>query len=170
MNEELIKQLKEKVKGLSREDRMMVLMAHLLIFTLTRKTRNVSLLRFETHNDSDIDVNGTSKQGVIYETFEKLLRVFGTPMGASDDGKVDVEWNIMFNDGVVATIYNWKNGPASMGSNGINPVDNKTWHIGGKTISAVYDVEEILKSFLIFEIFPKFLTSPKVTLVEFSVK
>jgi hypothetical protein len=26
MNEELIKQLKEKVKGLSREDRMMVLM------------------------------------------------------------------------------------------------------------------------------------------------
>ena len=30
-------------------------------------------------------------------------------MGASDDNKVDVEWNIMFNDGVVATIYNWKN-------------------------------------------------------------
>ena len=83
----------------------------------------------------------------ISETFENLLRVFGTPMGTSDDGKVDVEWNVMFNDGVVATIYNWKNGPASMGENGTNPVDIETWHIGGKTISAVYDVEEILKSF-----------------------
>ena len=29
-------------------------------------------------------------------------------MGTSDDGKVDVEWNVMFNDGVVATIYSWK--------------------------------------------------------------
>ncbi len=105
-----------------------------------------TLLRYKTHNDINIDVNGTSYQGGISETFENLLKVFGTPMGASDDGKVDVEWNIMFNDGVVATIYNWKNGPASMGSNGINPVDNKTWHIGGKTISAVYDIEEILKN------------------------
>ena len=61
------------------------------------------------------------------------------------NGKVDVEWNIMFNDGVVATIYNWKNGPASMGTNGTNPVDIKTWHIGGKTISAVYDIEEMLQ-------------------------
>ena len=107
---------------------------------------NVSTLRYETHNDSDIDVNGTSYQGEISETFENLLKVFGTPMGASDDNKVDVEWNIMFNDGVVATIYNWKNGPASMGENGTNPVDIETWHIGGKTISAVYDIEEILEN------------------------
>ena len=107
---------------------------------------NVSTLRFETHNNSEIDVNGTSHQGEISETFENLLKVFGTPMGASDDNKVDVEWNIMFNDGVVATIYNWKNGPVSMGENGTNPVDIETWHIGGKTISAVYDVEEILEN------------------------
>ena len=105
----------------------------------------MTLLRFKTHNDSNIDVNRTSHQGEISETFENLLKVFGTPMGASDDNKVDVEWNIMFNDGVVATIYNWKNGPASMGANGTNPVDNEIWHIGRKTISAVYDIEEILQ-------------------------
>ena len=52
---------------------------------------NVSTLRYETHNDSDIDVNGTSYQGEISETFENLLKVFGTPMGASDDNKVDVD-------------------------------------------------------------------------------
>ena len=51
---------------------------------------NVSTLRYETHNDSDIDVNGTSYQGEISKTFENLLKVFGTPMGASDDNKVCV--------------------------------------------------------------------------------
>ena len=64
-----------------------------------------TILRYKTHNDINIDVNGTSQQGAIFETFENLLKVFGTPMGASDDGKVDVEWNIMFNDGVVAVQY-----------------------------------------------------------------
>ena len=102
-------------------------------------------IRYETHNDSDIDVNGTSYQGEISETFENLLKVFGTPMGASADNKVDVEWNVMFNDGVVATIYNWKNGPASMGEKGTNPVDIETWHIGGKSDCAIHDVEEILE-------------------------
>jgi hypothetical protein len=104
-----------------------------------------STLRYETHNDIDIDTNGTSFQGEISTTFENLLKIFGTPMGASDDNKVDVEWNIMFNDGVVATIYNWKNGPVSMGEKGTNPVDIKTWHIGGKTISAVWDTEQLLE-------------------------
>jgi hypothetical protein len=104
-----------------------------------------STLRYETHNDIDIDTNGTSHQGEISETFENLLKVFGTPMGASADNKVDVEWNIMFNDGVVATIYNWKNGVAYLGSTGINPVDITNWHIGGKTISAVWDTEQILE-------------------------
>jgi hypothetical protein len=33
-----------------------------------------------------------------------------------------------------------------MGEHGTNPVDITTWHIGGKTISAVYDIEEILKN------------------------
>jgi hypothetical protein len=106
----------------------------------------MTTLRFKTHTDSEIDVNGTSHQGAISETFENLLKVFGTPMDVSDSGKVDVEWDIVFNDGVVATIYNWKNGPTSMGANGTNPIDNKTWHIGGKTISAVYDIEEILQN------------------------
>ena len=106
----------------------------------------MNTLRFKTHNDSKIDINGTHHVGSISETFENLLKVFGTPMGASDDGKVDVEWNIMFNDGIVATIYNWKNGPASLGLNGINPVDLIDWHIGGKTISAVYDIEAVLEN------------------------
>ena len=90
-----------------------------------------TLLRFKTHNDSDIDVNGTSHQGEISETFENLLKVFGTPMGASDDGKVDVEWNIKFNDGVVATIYNWKNGPNYCGETGLHHNQIFEWHVGG---------------------------------------
>jgi hypothetical protein len=38
MNEELIKQLKEQVKGLSREDRMMVLMGALANFQFNKET------------------------------------------------------------------------------------------------------------------------------------
>jgi len=105
----------------------------------------ISTLRYKTHNDTKINVNGTSHQGEISTSFETLLKLFGTPMSAVDN-KSDVEWSIMFNDGVVATIYNWKNGPASMGVNGINPVDITTWNVGGKTISAVYDIEEIIKN------------------------
>ena len=104
-------------------------------------------MNFKTHNDKEINVNGTSFKGEIFVTFEKLLKVFGTPLGASSDNKVDVEWNIEFGNGVIATIYNWKNGPASMGEDGTNPVDITTWHIGGKTKSAVWGIEEILESF-----------------------
>tara|TARA_A100001037_G_scaffold244817_1_gene225914 strand:+ start:75798 stop:76115 length:318 start_codon:yes stop_codon:yes gene_type:complete len=103
-------------------------------------------MNFKTHNDKEINVNGTSFKGEIFVTFEKLLKVFGTPIGASSDGKVDVEWNIEFGNGVIATIYNWKNGPASMGEDGTNPVDITTWHIGGKNQHSVWEVEEYLKS------------------------
>jgi hypothetical protein len=105
----------------------------------------ISTLKYKTHNDTKINVNGTSHQGEISESFETLLKLFGTPMSAVDN-KSDVEWSIMFNDGVVSTIYNWKNGPAFCGNDGINPVNITEWNIGGKTISAVYDIEEIIKN------------------------
>ena len=85
-------------------------------------------MNFKTHNDTDIDTNGTSYQGAIRESFEKLLEVFGAPLGASVDNKVDVEWEIEFGNGIVATIYNWKNGPASMGEDGTNPVRKQRKH------------------------------------------
>jgi hypothetical protein len=103
-------------------------------------------MNFKTHNDTDIDTNGTSYQGAIHESFEKLLEVFGAPLGASGDNKVDVEWEIEFGNGIVATIYNWKNGPASLGENGTNPVEITDWHIGGKNQHSMWEVEEYLKS------------------------
>ena len=103
-------------------------------------------MNFKTHNYKEINVNGTSFQGEITATFEKLLKVFGTPLGASSDNKVDVEWNLEVGD-VIATIYNWKNGVAHMGSDGTNPVDITRWHIGGKSKGAVWTIEEILESF-----------------------
>lgn len=103
-------------------------------------------MNFKTHNDSDIDVNGTSFQGKVFESFEKLLKVFGSPLGASADNKVDVEWEVEMNDGTVATIYNWKDGNAYCGEDGTDPVDIVDWHVGGKSKSAAWGIEEILKS------------------------
>jgi hypothetical protein len=103
-------------------------------------------MNFKTHNDSDIDVNGTAYQGAIRESFEKLLEVFGTPLGASSDNKVDVEWEIEFGNGIVATIYNWKDGNAYCGKDGLDPVEITDWHIGGKNQHSVWEVEEYLKS------------------------
>ena len=104
-----------------------------------------TLLRYKTHNDINIDINGTSQQGAIYETFEKLLRfsellwVLRMMVRLTQNG-------ILCLMTVLLQLYTIGKTDASMGSNGINPVDNKTWHIGGKTISAVYDIEEILKN------------------------
>ena len=99
---------------------------------------------FKTHNDTEINVNGTSYQGAIRESFEKLLEVFGAPLGASADNKVDAEWEVELDDGTVATIYNYKDGNAYCGEDGTDPVDIVNWHIGGKSKSVVWGIEEIL--------------------------
>jgi hypothetical protein len=66
-------------------------------------------------------------------TYKRLVKCFGKPLGPSADGKVDVEWAILFEDGTFATIHNYKTGPEYLGKNGI-PVDQITeWSIGGYT-------------------------------------
>jgi hypothetical protein len=103
-------------------------------------------MNFQTHNETDIPTAGTYFQGQITETFEKLLEVFGTPLGASADNKVDVEWAVETDDGTIATIYNYKDGNAYCGEDGLDPVDIVNWHVGGKSKSAAWEIEEILKS------------------------
>lgn len=76
-----------------------------------------------------VDVNMTSLCGYVETSYDRIVEVFGEPtyLGSGDD-KVDFEWNIKFDDGVVATIYNWKDydgGYFAMSSESYN------WHIGG---------------------------------------
>jgi hypothetical protein len=52
------------------------------------------------------EAGGTCLQGYIVTTYKDLVSVFGEPTFEEGD-KVTAEWNVKI-DGVVCTIYDWK--------------------------------------------------------------
>lgn len=96
-------------------------------------------MNFKTHNDKDIDCGGTGFVGRLNLKYSDIKKVFGQPHG-SDGYKSDAEWEIEFEDGVVATIYNWKDGKNYKGSKGIPKTKITDWHIGGRDERAVRNV------------------------------
>jgi hypothetical protein len=58
-----------------------------------------------------------------------LTEVFGSPDGPSGDGKATMQWAMKFDDGILATIYDYK---------------GKRWSIGGFSPYAVHRVVEAL--------------------------
>jgi len=87
-------------------------------------------------NDDNTSVNGTSHQGYLTTTYDALVARLGNPMKGSDDHKTTAEWCLEFEEGTVATIYDWK-----LSSTPKNLYD---WHIGGKSYGALDKVEEAL--------------------------
>ena len=100
---------------------------------------------YKTHNDKkNIKTCGTSYQGEVYTSYKKLFKLFGEP--TSGDGyKVDAEWNVEFDDGKVATIYNWKDGKNYNGAEGMETENITDWHIGGFEKDVVDRIEIIVK-------------------------
>jgi hypothetical protein len=80
-------------------------------------------------------INGTHRQGEVNESYARLVEVFGPP-GPGDGYKQDAQW-IIEQDGVVATIYNYKDGPNYCGESGDPVHEIRDWHIGGHTSAAV---------------------------------
>lgn len=80
--------------------------------------------------------SGTSLRGYVTTTYQTLVERLGAPRGGSADGKSTVEWIMVFEDGTVATIYDWKTNST--------PKDTYDWHIGGKGIGVLDKVEEAL--------------------------
>ena len=58
----------------------------------------------------------------VIEDYTILVKTFGEPNAEGDGYKVDAEWNLLTPDGI-ATIYNYKDGPSYMGSDG-TPVED----------------------------------------------
>lgn len=87
-------------------------------------------MKYITHNDTNIGVDGTSYQGNVAASYGLLCILFGQPFGG-DEEKVDAEWVIEFEDGTIATIYNWKNGLNYLGVSGQPTTQISAWHIGG---------------------------------------
>jgi hypothetical protein len=82
------------------------------------------------------NVSGTSLQGYVTTTYDRLVEVFGEPHFEGDGYKVDAEWVLETPVGT-ATIYNYKDGPNYLGTEG-TPVRQITdWHVGGRTDEVV---------------------------------
>jgi len=79
-------------------------------------------------------------QGRIDVEYAKLVKVFGEPISKVDEYKSDAEWHILFEDGILATIYNYKDGKNYLGDKGMLVKDITEWHIGGKTHKSVINV------------------------------
>lgn len=95
------------------------------------------------------DINMTSLQGRISTSYEVLRGCFGLPGDQFDDCKSDAGWTITFADGVVATIYNWKDGHAYCGYDGLDVEDITDWHIGGHCNTGVESrVKEVIGAYL----------------------
>jgi hypothetical protein len=59
--------------------------------------------------DAEGTINGSSFKGYIIATYSQLLEVLGEPTYSeqSEDGKVQVEWVVEFEDNIF-TVYDWK--------------------------------------------------------------
>ena len=99
-------------------------------------------MKFITHNDEQVNTNGTHLQGYISTSYSKLCGLLGESQ-SWDGYKTDWEWNIEFEDGTVATIYNWKNGP-NYGASEVTPDMIREWHVGGFNSEALENVKRIL--------------------------
>jgi hypothetical protein len=72
--------------------------------------------------------------------------MLGPPGNSFDNYKTDGEWVIEFENGVVATIYNWKDGKNYCGDKGLELEDIQEWHIGGIDPRVTYWVEDLIKN------------------------
>lgn len=93
-------------------------------------------------NNSNAGI-GTCLQGYVSTTYITLVEKFGEPIQYGEGDKVTVEWIIDFIDNdtyeiTTATIYDWKQYEDG------TPYDLYDWHIGGRSISAVEMVKQVL--------------------------
>lgn len=91
-----------------------------------------------THNQRSINIDGTHGQGTIHATYKQLVTAFGQPLAEGfDDYKSDAEWHVLFSNGLVVTIYNWKNGRNYCGDEGTPTELITDWNIGSSSRDAI---------------------------------
>lgn len=92
-------------------------------------------MRFIKSKDFNLS-NGTSRIGTLRITYSQLLAKLGEPCFGpehSGDGKVRAEWLLQFEDGSIATIYDYKEYET--------PIEKVTeWSIGGRKRRDCYHV------------------------------
>jgi len=90
------------------------------------------------------DYVGTSLQGYVDVSYKELVAKFGRPSDG-DGYKVDAQWAVKFEDGTVATIYNYKDGKNYNGRSGTPKTKIRDWHVGGTNKLALTYVMKALR-------------------------
>ena len=86
---------------------------------------------------NDANIHMTAFRGYVIARYDELVGAFGEP----DDGpdadldKVTCCWRLQFEDGVVVSIYDWKEQQT--------PYQRYDWHIGSKAQYASESVERV---------------------------
>ena len=108
------------------------------------QVRDGFVYRTETNPDL-MNINGSFYQGEVFAKYDQLVELFGEPHEYFDDYKCDAEWYIEFDDGVIATIYNWKNGRNYCGFDAPHVENINEWNIGGFSIEAAGRIQQLCK-------------------------
>lgn len=103
-------------------------------------------MKYQTHNEKNIDAKGTHGRGGVTATYEQLVELFGKPMDKTGDYKTDAEWVLEYENGVIVTIYNWKNGKNYLGDEGFDVEEIDNWNVGGNTSDAQACVDRTIAS------------------------
>jgi len=97
-------------------------------------------MKFNTAEN--IKANGTCLQGYVQSTFDEIVEIFGKPNYGPQDysfEKVTCEWVVQFEDGTIATIYDWKMCET--------PYGKYYWHIGGFNHRAIELIEKTVEMY-----------------------
>lgn len=95
-------------------------------------------IKFQTN----VFASGTYLVGYIDLTYDDIVSVLGEDEGSDD--KSLAQWSIKFDDGQIATIYDWKN-------YGWKKEDVTHWHIGGKSDRVLELVQKLFEDFNVYE-------------------
>jgi hypothetical protein len=87
---------------------------------------------------NNANANMTSLKGEFPITFAELVEIFGRPKYGpnADLDKTTCEWALTFEDGTVATIYDYKTP--------FTPMGEYEWHIGGHDAKAYTHVVDTI--------------------------
>jgi len=103
-------------------------------------------MKYITHNDMNISTHGTHGCGRIHVSYDLLCTLFGQPWAGRVDYKSDAEWQVEFEDGTVACIYNWKNGMNFLGHRGTATPLITEWNVGAFDSRGVELIDELIEN------------------------
>ena len=88
---------------------------------------------------NNANANMTGLRGEFSITYAELVEIFGPPKYGpnADLDKTSCEWALQFEDGTVATIYDWKVGRWTI-------MGEYDWHIGGHDDKALTHVVDTI--------------------------